>query len=180
MLCAKLSSGMGCGSRLGWLRGHGSEAALVLQTRVVEPEQLRTEPSFCNRDLAATLVHGLRAFALLALVTTPCGSPSLCARHPGGGSGPPQGSRVPQTSTSTLLPFRRDNPCIMDYIRLKHDVSELEKHVTDWKRKIEILNMERQRTRQVLKSVATVITGPTGGPSAMGSAAITPLRKHAK
>ncbi len=42
----------------------------------------------------------------------------------------------------------------MDYIKLKHDVTELEKHLGDWRRKIEILTMERAQTTKVLKSVA--------------------------
>eukprot|EP00955_Chlamydomonas_euryale_P092817 364743-Chlamydomonas_euryale.AAC.16 len=46
-----------------------------------------------------------------------------------------------------------DNPSIMDYIKMKHEVAEMEKHCADWKRKIDILAMEQKRTRQVLKSM---------------------------
>jgi len=62
-----------------------------------------------------------------------------------------------------------DNPTIMDYIRLKHDVLELEKQATDWSRKIDILQMEKKRTTQMLKSIAamTGAAGPAGqGPTA--------------
>mmetsp|Transcript_10190 Transcript_10190/g.25401 ORF Transcript_10190/g.25401 Transcript_10190/m.25401 type:complete len:383 (-) Transcript_10190:297-1445(-) len=52
-----------------------------------------------------------------------------------------------------------DNPSIMDYIKLKHDVAELEKQAADWKRKIDIANMERNRTRTLLKSLTS---GPQG------------------
>ncbi|GFR48486.1 hypothetical protein Agub_g10382, partial [Astrephomene gubernaculifera] len=48
-----------------------------------------------------------------------------------------------------------DTPTIMDYIRLKHEVSELEKQLTDWRRKIDILTMEKTRKRTLLKSVAS-------------------------
>jgi hypothetical protein len=58
--------------------------------------------------------------------------------------------------TIRVLCTRSDNPCIMDYIQLKHGVVELEKHASDWKRKIDLLHMERNRTRQVLKSVASM------------------------
>ena len=51
----------------------------------------------------------------------------------------------------------------MDYIQLKHSVVELEKHAGDWKRKIDLLQMERQRTRQVLKSVVSMAASTTGG-----------------
>ncbi|KAJ9514524.1 hypothetical protein QJQ45_016262 [Haematococcus lacustris] len=49
-----------------------------------------------------------------------------------------------------------DKPSIMDYIKLKHDVGELEKQAAEWRRKIEIQVMERNRTRQLLKSVTTM------------------------
>ncbi|GLI64940.1 hypothetical protein VaNZ11_008341 [Volvox africanus] len=48
-----------------------------------------------------------------------------------------------------------DTPTIMDYIKLKHEVSELEKQLTDWRRKIDILTMEKSRKRTLLKTVAT-------------------------
>lgn len=49
----------------------------------------------------------------------------------------------------------------MDYIKLKHEVTELEKQLTDWKRKIDILTMEKTRKRTLLKSVAgTGAVGP--------------------
>lgn len=63
-----------------------------------------------------------------------------------------------------------DNPSIMDYIHLRHDVVELEKQAADWRRKIDILNMERNRTRKLLKNL-TGVTGPTGGLSAAASTA---------
>lgn len=61
----------------------------------------------------------------------------------------------------------------MDYIQLKHSVAELEKHASDWKRKIDLLQMEKQRTRQVLKSVASMVApaGATGSLTAMASQA---------
>ena len=68
------------------------------------------------------------------------------------------------------LDLRSDNPCIMDYIQLKHSVAELEKHASDWKRKIDLLQMEKQRTRQVLKGVASM-AAPGGSLSAMASQA---------
>lgn len=43
-----------------------------------------------------------------------------------------------------------DNPNIMDYIRLKHEVSELDKTLSDWQRKTEILTMEKARTKGAL------------------------------
>ncbi|MEW5300060.1 MAG: hypothetical protein WDW36_003019 [Sanguina aurantia] len=52
-----------------------------------------------------------------------------------------------------------DSPSIMGYIKLKHEVMELEKQATDWKRKMDILLMERARTRSLLKSV-TITAGP--------------------
>lgn len=55
-----------------------------------------------------------------------------------------------------------ENPSIMDYIKLKHDVAELDKQAADWKRKIDIANMERNRTRALLKSL-------TAGPQAGGT-----------
>jgi hypothetical protein len=50
---------------------------------------------------------------------------------------------------------RSDTPTVMDYITLKHEVGELEKQLTDWRRKIDILTMERSRKRSLLKSVAS-------------------------
>ena len=41
-------------------------------------------------------------------------------------------------------------------MKLKHEVVELEKQVADWRRKIDILVMERNRTRQLLKSLTTM------------------------
>lgn len=35
----------------------------------------------------------------------------------------------------------RDNPSIMDYIKLKHDVGDLEKHHSDWHRKLELVQV---------------------------------------
>jgi len=35
----------------------------------------------------------------------------------------------------------RDNPSIMDYISLKHDITELEKQASDWRRKLELLQV---------------------------------------
>ncbi len=57
-------------------------------------------------------------------------------------------------SCSYFSPARSDTPTIMDYIKLKHEVTELEKQLTDWKRKIDILTMEKTRKRTLLKSVA--------------------------
>lgn len=48
-----------------------------------------------------------------------------------------------------------DTPTIMDYIKLKHEVTELEKQLVDWRRKIDILTMEKTRKRTLLKSVAS-------------------------
>ncbi|EFJ49167.1 hypothetical protein VOLCADRAFT_104371 [Volvox carteri f. nagariensis] len=62
-----------------------------------------------------------------------------------------------------------DTPTIMDYIKLKHEVSELEKQLTDWRRKIDILTMEKSRKRTLLKTVATTTLpmphrpGPSSG-----------------
>ncbi|GAX79378.1 hypothetical protein CEUSTIGMA_g6820.t1 [Chlamydomonas eustigma] len=64
-----------------------------------------------------------------------------------------------------------DNPCIMDYIQLKHTVMELDKHAHDWKRKIELLQMEHKRTRQVLKSLTAV--GGYGATQQPGGGAVT-------
>lgn len=47
-----------------------------------------------------------------------------------------------------------DNPGILDYIRLKHEVVELQKQLSDWKRKVDIAGMERTRTRSLLRNVA--------------------------
>ena len=70
-------------------------------------------------------------------------------------------------SSSAFSPHvDRDNPGIMDYIQLKHSVTELEKHASDWKRKIDLLQMEKQRTRQVLKSVASMKTTSSMSPMA--------------
>ena len=65
---------------------------------------------------------------------------------------------------------RRDNPSVMDYIRLKAEVVDLEKQASEWRRKIELLLMERQRTRAMLKSVAGMTGG--GGMSVATSVAI--------
>ncbi|KAG2449892.1 hypothetical protein HYH02_005414 [Chlamydomonas schloesseri] len=51
-----------------------------------------------------------------------------------------------------------DTPTIMDYIKLKHEVSELEKQLVDWRRKLDILTMEKTRKRTLLKSVASTTT----------------------
>ena len=51
-----------------------------------------------------------------------------------------------------------------------HSVLELEKHASDWKRKIDLLQMEKQRTRQVLRSVASM-AAPGGTLSGMASQA---------
>ncbi|KAG1678903.1 hypothetical protein FOA52_003572 [Chlamydomonas sp. UWO 241] len=62
-----------------------------------------------------------------------------------------------------------DNPSIMDYIRLKHEVTEMEKHCGDWQRKIDILGMEQKRTRQVLRTMGAAPSASLGG---MGSLSI--------
>ncbi len=67
-----------------------------------------------------------------------------------------------------------DNPSIMDYIRLKHDLLELEKQAVDWRRKIEILQMERNRTRQLLKSVTGMTTAAAGQATKTSSTLGTP------
>eukprot|EP00798_Chlamydomonas_sp_ICE-L_P019392 gene19392-26041_t len=63
-----------------------------------------------------------------------------------------------------------DNPCIMDYIRLKHEVADAEKQVHDWRRKIELLVMEKQRARAMLKNVAglTANAAVSGNGAGMG------------
>ncbi|KXZ50957.1 hypothetical protein GPECTOR_14g201 [Gonium pectorale] len=62
-----------------------------------------------------------------------------------------------------------DTPTIMDYIKLKHTVCELEKQLTDWRRKIEIMTLEKTRKRSLLKTVAaTPSGGATGGLGAHG------------
>ncbi|KAG2493509.1 hypothetical protein HYH03_008325 [Edaphochlamys debaryana] len=56
-----------------------------------------------------------------------------------------------------------DTPTIMDYIRLKHEVGELEKQLGDWRRKVEIATMEKTRRRTLLKSVASTTNQVPGG-----------------
>jgi hypothetical protein len=72
----------------------------------------------------------------------------------------------------------RDNPCIMDYIQLKHTVMELDKHANDWKRKIELLQMEHKRTRQVLKSL-TAVGGGYGATQQTGGSMVSGGVSHA-
>jgi hypothetical protein len=57
----------------------------------------------------------------------------------------------------------------MDYIKLKNDVAEMEKHANDWKRKIEILGMEEKRTKQVLRSVTGVTASKSVGGVSTGA-----------
>ncbi|GAQ89999.1 hypothetical protein KFL_005880020 [Klebsormidium nitens] len=52
-------------------------------------------------------------------------------------------------------------PCVMDYIKLKAKVAELEKKSVDWERKVEIVEMDVKRTRRQ--------AGLTGGSSRPGS-----------
>lgn len=75
---------------------------------------------------------------------------------------------LPLTLAHSVAP-RSDNPCILDYIKIKHDVAELEKQAADWRRKIDILNMERNRTRQLLRSI-TGATGALGAGTGTGGA----------
>lgn len=58
-----------------------------------------------------------------------------------------------------------DQPQIMDYIRVKHEVAELEKQVIDWQRKIEIMEMEKTRTRALLRTVTGLTNNPNSGRS---------------
>ncbi len=44
----------------------------------------------------------------------------------------------------------------MDYIKVKHEVAEAEKHVADWKRKVEIAELEASRTSHMLKQVNSI------------------------
>mmetsp|Transcript_17568 Transcript_17568/g.30149 ORF Transcript_17568/g.30149 Transcript_17568/m.30149 type:complete len:351 (-) Transcript_17568:663-1715(-) len=53
-----------------------------------------------------------------------------------------------------------DNPTIIDYIRLKHEVSEQAKQAADWARKLDLLHMERNRTRSLLKGLTGIPLGP--------------------
>ncbi|PNW70375.1 hypothetical protein CHLRE_17g717150v5 [Chlamydomonas reinhardtii] len=62
-----------------------------------------------------------------------------------------------------------DTPTIMDYIKLKHEVTELEKQLVDWRRKIDILTMEKTRKRTLLKSVASTTQGGGAGLQPYGS-----------
>lgn len=59
-----------------------------------------------------------------------------------------------------------DNPGILDYIKLKHEVVELQKQLSDWRRKVDIASMERTRTRTLLRSVTQGST--TRGASTTG------------
>lgn len=68
-----------------------------------------------------------------------------------------------------------DQPQIMDYIRVKHEVAELEKQVTDWQRKIEIMEMEKTRTRNLLRTVTGLTnTANSGRSTSANSPALSP------
>lgn len=43
----------------------------------------------------------------------------------------------------------RDLPQIIDYIKVKAEIGELEKKLTDWGRKIEIAEMDQARTKKI-------------------------------
>ncbi len=44
---------------------------------------------------------------------------------------------------------RRDLPQIIDYIKVKAEIGDLEKKLTDWSRKIEIAEMDQARTKKI-------------------------------
>ena len=48
-------------------------------------------------------------------------------------------------------------PEVMDYIRIKADISELEKKVSDWKRKLEIAGMKSKSSKRLVSPSATGI-----------------------
>ena len=43
----------------------------------------------------------------------------------------------------------RDLPQIIDYIKVKAEIGDLEKKLTDWGRKIEIAEMDQARTKKI-------------------------------
>lgn len=90
-----------------------------------------------GRLRTATTDDGGKLWFMLCM----CASAALCA------------DRRPPCCCAQVEQEDIDNPSIMDYIKLKHEVTEMEKHCSDWKRKIVILSMEQKRTRQVLKSL---------------------------
>lgn len=54
----------------------------------------------------------------------------------------------------------RDLPQIIDYIKVKAEIGDLEKKLTDWGRKIEIADMDHARTKKI-HSALTALPGTT-------------------
>lgn len=74
-----------------------------------------------------------------------------------------------------------DQPQIMEYLKLKQEVSELSKQCSDWHRKIEIASLEEQRTGRILRqmmeiqaNVAAAGGGGLFGAGGGGSKSATP------
>lgn len=43
--------------------------------------------------------------------------------------------------------INRDQPQTLDYIRLKHEVGELQKQAADWQRRIEVAQLQSSKSR---------------------------------
>ena len=57
----------------------------------------------------------------------------------------------------------RDLPQIIDYMKVKAEIGDLEKKLTDWGRKIEIAEMDQARTRKIhLAMTALPVTATQG------------------
>lgn len=52
----------------------------------------------------------------------------------------------------------REQPQIGDYLKVKAEVMELEHKVVDWKRKIDIADMENSRLTRVLSSLPSDVS----------------------
>lgn len=50
----------------------------------------------------------------------------------------------------------RDLPEIIEYIKVKADIGDLEKKLTDWGRKIEIAEMDQARTKKICLAMSAL------------------------
>ena len=69
--------------------------------------------------------------------------------------------------TDIHLVMHREQPEIMDYIRLKAAVSDLEKKVVDWDRKNEIADMDLSRTQKLMARLPSLKSSKSLAPLSM-------------
>ena len=58
----------------------------------------------------------------------------------------------------------RDLPEIIEYIKVKAEIGDLEKKITDWGRKIEIAEMDQARTKKICLAMSALPTASAGLP----------------